>query len=274
VHIFLIGLEQKSRGTALIVAQNLWPAPSTEFSSTKPLSVGDTVTILASIKMSNGDFYYIQAGSNKGFVLKSNVAAAIYYKTLSINSATQTLANQATNDAEGIFWSKWKIYLVRQSSSTTDSLEPRSPACTKDVCDILCGGPTCYVPDGVPFLKSHHKSAQHLLLKNFTQAPPFVFSFVDFRLCTDYENRVPPHDEVYGLSDGAGKKNMITSLATDHGKRTTVHEISHLFGAKDEVCTPDTPCVMSYDPLYKDVRNVWCNNCSSYINAYLKTINY
>ena len=43
------------------------------------MSVGDTVTILASY----GQFYYIQAGSDRGFVLKSNVGILIWETTKS-----------------------------------------------------------------------------------------------------------------------------------------------------------------------------------------------
>ena len=61
---------------------------------------------------------------------------------------------------------------------------------------------------------------------------------------------------------------MIVSLTSDNVQRTTCHEMSHLIGAEDGVCS-STYCVMANG---SGVTNVWCSQCQSDIIAYLESI--
>jgi hypothetical protein len=45
------------------------------------------------------------------------------------------------------------------------------------------------------------------------------------------------------------------------------HELCHVIGALDKVCTPEQRCVMSYT---LPEINKWCDNCRDLINSHLE----
>ncbi len=52
-------------------------------------------------------------------------------------------------------------------------------------------------------------------------------------------------------------------------RRVLQHEISHLFGCQDEMCTPGQRCIMGggYDNITSMSQdNIWCDTCTSYFN--------
>ena len=61
----------------------------------------------------------------------------------------------------------------------------------------------------------------------------------------------------------------LTDWSLNYNRRTLQHEISHLFGCKDDNCTPGQPCIMSggYDS-YTNMNqgDIWCDNCKKTFN--------
>ena len=71
--------------------------------------------------------------------------------------------------------------------------------------------------------------------------------------------------EVAGLTAGSDN-DVIVTLLSSNVQRTTCHELSHCFGAKDKVCISSQSCVMTYG---SNVYNVWCAQCQHDIIEYL-----
>ena len=117
----------------------------------------------------------------------------------------------------------------------------------------------------------HHRSANRLVRVNLGTANRNVFKFVDFGLCS-WQGGTTGHrgDGLAGVADAIGGNTILVSHANSlyEGNRlgvgdaafrgAIVHEISHLFGARDDVCTPDQNCVMSH---WWRVNDEWCDRC-------------
>ena len=141
------------------------------------------------------------------------------------------------------------------SSYTSDALNQKSGCERQSVqmCNENCGtASSCRT--------THHKSASYFLYILTSNAYK-VIRFVDYKICT-YKSS--GHIAVNGLTDEVGGYNIIVTNRSSNIMRTTCHELSHLVGAVDDVCSSPI-CTMSGGDYY----NVWCTTCASYIENYL-----
>lgn len=61
----------------------------------------------------------------------------------------------------------------------------------------------------------------------------------------------------------------LSSWTTNYNRRTLQHEISHLFGCDDGVCSSGQACIMSggFDNITSMNQNtIWCSRCTSDFN--------
>ena len=158
--------------------------------------------------------------------------------------------NSKITEANSIFMAKFNISFNRSWSRSTSALNERT-GCNEgasNCCDGSCG-------TVAPCATLHHKSALHFLEVNSSSSTS-TFRFVSYPTCY-YSVKKGTHGQCYGLCDTDA--DIIVSLEAPNLQRTTCHELSHWFGARDEVCTPGQSCVMTYD---SNVTNKWCAQCT------------
>lgn len=160
--------------------------------------------------------------------------------------------------AETLLYNNFNINLDRLFASSSSALNQRD-GCTRGdsvICSTSCGAlSTCY--------NNHHK-AGYYFLDQADASDAKVFRFVDFAICR-YKTSSSVHGEIYGAASG-DDSDIIVSLCSPTVQRTTVHELSHWYGARDNQCVSGQDCVMRYGT---SVYNKWCDNCEEDINNYL-----
>ena len=105
----------------------------------------------------------------------------------------------------------------------------------------------------------HHKSAVRLL--NINQSSEYyTCRIVDYVVCS-YNTTTGVHDGYGGMSNK--QKDMVVSTTQNNLKRYIMHEISHSFGARDEVCNSTQSCCMNL------TGNSWCDVCAEDIREYI-----
>ena len=158
-------------------------------------------------------------------------------------------AQRFVDDVKPAFRNQFAIYLVRQSTTMTSALNQRFGGCTLPLnggCNTDCG----------PYHRcdqEHHRSRNHFLSVNHSVGPTLAFRFVNFSPCRVLNGE---HGVVNGSADRVGGNNMIVTSQSDNPRRTTAHEISHLFGATDGRCS-DPLCVMTSGAA---THTQWCDN--------------
>ena len=209
---------------------------------------------------------------------------------VTMNYTVRVNSNVIVADANGImddvapgFMDTFRIRLTRQSSSTLTTLNQRT-GCTLPS-HLRCSHPidsrgqpvheSQRVVDetGQPIFHcgvfsrcevQHHRSGGHFLSVNPSTGTTKVFKFVDYLLCSYRGASLPienQHITVNGLADKVLGDNIIVSTRSDNVLRTTAHEISHLYGARDGVCSSDLTqqCVMRSGAA---VYDEWCTICA------------
>ena len=182
---------------------------------------------------------------------------------LHANSTAVGAKGQAVMDqiAAPLFRSNFNINIVRQSTSTVAAL---NHGCPRNACNTTCGPlRNCAT--------THHRSANRLLNVNRVSGTT-TFRFVDFPMCLYMplmnENHPTHIPGVFtGPRVGEGR-DMVIQITATYLNRTVIHEITHLFGAEDNRCTPgqEARCVMNR---YTDdnIFNMWCDSCANIIRS-------
>ncbi|MDR0951523.1 MAG: hypothetical protein LBM18_01180 [Oscillospiraceae bacterium] len=249
------------------------------------LSLRNTTTnqpLLSNVSLGNEDSYTINSGN---FTYFQNYRVAIatqigsqtvwaertfiirpatvtrYYSLKANTSLSLTTANGIMNTIQPAFFDTYRINLVRQSSSSTSSLnmlsgcsEGSDNMCYPSICGNQSNGSDCK--------DNHHKSSSYFLdVGKITGTN--VFRFVDYRLCL-YGNS--SHIPVNGAAIADGR-DIIVSTRYGNIYRTAAHEVSHLYGAPDgsssNPCTPASQlCMMSSSSAS---YNQWCTRCRNII---------
>ena len=158
------------------------------------------------------------------------------------------------DDVSPAFMNTFGIDLVRNSGSVRTDLRQR-PGCERlhapnDFCNYSCGNSLT----GADCRTHHHRSGNHFIHVG-QRSGINTFRFVDYWICS-YRGG-GRHIRVNGLAFRWGH-DKITTTRSDNVRRTTAHEISHLFGVNDTDVTPCTgpECVMmSGSP----AQDQWCN---------------
>jgi len=158
-------------------------------------------------------------------------------------TASQVVANTATwslNEVTPAFMAEFNIRLVRQSAGSIQSLNQR-PNCTLNINQGCSSARGCGA--NADCLTRHHRSSGHFIHVNRGTMTRPHFKFVDYRLCWLNTRTLEHSDTVNGLAL-LSSDTVIISSRSDNIRRTTAHEISHLFGAVDGQCHGVEPCVM------------------------------
>lgn len=187
----------------------------------------------------------------------------ILLRNAAMSTALSTLQGYI-NTASSVFENAYRIrFNIIQSASISD-LNPRS-GCSwgnNQMCRYTTNTNTsCGANSNCRDL--HHKSASHFLYVNSSNTYK-VFRYVDYTLCY-YQASPASHILVYGLTS-YDDTNVIVTLQAANVQRTTCHELSHCYGARDSVCISSQPCVMTYG---SNVYNVWCAQCQHDIIDYI-----
>lgn len=177
------------------------------------------------------------------------------YEILVNTSVTATEANSLVTGVSGGLRREFGIYPIGHGSRSTIELNQRS-SCSRvtppdDYCDSTCGPLTF-----VGCRDSHHRSRHHFFDVQRATGTTSVFRFVDFILCRFDANH--GHGLINGSATLLGR-DIIVTTRSDNPRRTTVHEISHLFGARD---THETPCIVGQMCVMTpgaDTYNRWCD---------------
>lgn len=187
-----------------------------------------------------------------------------FYYDLYRDSSTSTSATQIlgyTTQASSDILNAYDVSFICDLRVSTSELNQRA-GCTLSTsqrCSPVCGDiNSC---DTV-----HHKAGIYFLYKVQTISSNTIISFVDFPMCRYSTDQ--GHYGVNGLCDQTCKR-VIVSLYSDNVQRTTCHEMSHLIGARDGVCTTGQECVMRYG---SSVTDEWCDQCQSDILAYIESL--
>ena len=114
----------------------------------------------------------------------------------------------------------------------------------------------------------HHQSA--LYLNTQVRGSNAAIRYVDYYIC-NYDTK-PPATHVGGASatvlglTAPDRYNITIHMAGSYVRRTTLHEISHLFGADDNACPPSeaNSCIMTYT---SGATKTWCSQCTNTIQA-------
>ena len=175
-----------------------------------------------------------------------------HYDALSNSTTTSNSANIYMAAARTSFRNTFGISLVLQNSNTTTNLIQLAGCQRPTTCDASCG----HCEYGSDCRARHHRSSLYFLDVN--QSNRTIFRFVDFRLC--YFATHTGHVGVNGVARMDGRDTLVT-LRSDNPRRTLAHEISHLYGVRDNECTYSQACVMRSTAVY----NRWCDNCRSII---------
>jgi len=181
----------------------------------------------------------------------------VRYNIIANNAAALLAGHVHMLSAQIAFYNTFRINLVLQASNTTTALNPR-PGCSRSLfCNHNCG----LLSSGADCRQRHHRSGWHFLYVDQV-ANTNIFRFVDYRLCF-YFGGTAGHGLVGGLSSTAAiRRNIIVTAIGSNPRVATAHEISHLFGARDNVCAPGFACVMSGRS-----HNLWCPICHADIMA-------
>ena len=178
--------------------------------------------------------------------------------------ASQRLAEAATwslNEVTPIFMHEFNIRLARQSTGSIPSLNQR-PNCTVPITQGCSSARGCGA--NADCLTRHHRSSGHFIHVNRGTMTRPHFKFVDYRLCWRDPVSGDHLDTVNGLALLASD-TVLVSTRSDNIRRTTAHEISHLFGARDATdCNIGQSCVMRRGNL---AHNHWCVNHRNQILA-------
>jgi len=200
----------------------------------------------------------IVPGNNLTYWARWSGTTTMNYNVLVRTTALTPIFHGFLNDIKPAFRSTFDINLVRHVTTTTSLLNQRT-GCGRAIdlgCNRNCGTPlsTCRTV--------HHRSANHFVnVGRGTMARP-NFKFVDYRLCS-YRGNGEHLDVVNGAANRISGDTIIVSSRSPNQRRTTAHEISHLFGAEDDGCS-DTLCVMTYGA---PTHSQWCDNHRNQIMA-------
>ena len=187
-----------------------------------------------------------------------------FYYDLYRDSSTSTSATQIleyTTQASSDILNMYNVSFICNLRVSTSELNQRA-GCTLSAnqrCSSACGAiSSC---DTV-----HHKAGIYFLNSVQTTSSNTIISFVDFPMC-----RYDTDQGHYGVNGICNRSNnrLIVSLYSDNVQRTTCHEMSHIIGARDGVCTTGQECVMRYGSL---VTDEWCDQCQSDILAYIESL--
>ncbi len=193
-----------------------------------------------------------------GNIPRINMYYDLYRSSAMTDSSSEVLScvTQASADILLTF----NVQFIQNTSTSTSALNQR-PGCilgSDRMCTSICGTDNLCET-------YHHKSGNHFLFYIAQSPTRKVFSFVDFALCS-YSDK-DGHVGVNGLAH-RNSGRMLVTLTSYNAQRTTCHEMSHLIGARDKVCTSPN-CVMTYG---STVTNLWCSQCRSDIVNYLESI--
>ena len=187
-----------------------------------------------------------------------------YYYNLYRNSAMPNSATEIYNYVNGAslaIQGMYNVKFIRSINVATSELNQR-PGCTLSTSTIC--SPTCGASTNCESV--HHKAGYHFLNSVQTTTNNKIISFVDFAICR-YKSS-SGHGEINGAAYRTGQR-LIVTLQSPNVQRTTCHEMSHLIGARDSVCTSGQTCVMRYG---SNVTDVWCTQCQNDIFDYLDSL--
>ena len=189
---------------------------------------------------------------------RPNIAVTLNYRIMVQPGLPVTTAQGHVDAVKQGFWDNFAIRLVRQSNLTTSLLNERS-GCTQ-AAHLACNILDSRLPNGCGFAsrcrEEHHRSATHFLHVPVTGTVGTAnFRFVTFTLCRTPVDR--DHMQVQGLATISGYNALIRAVqGPAASRRTTAHEISHLFGATDT-----TPCNSGQSCTMRNGRyDEWCIN--------------
>jgi len=195
------------------------------------------------------------------YMVGDNVILPIHlnYRIL-VNSGGVTISQAETimSAIRDGFWNEFRVKLVHQYSTATPALNMRGSCLQTDFCNANCGAlQNCKT--------LHHRSANHFI-EVWNGSDINTFRFVNFRLCWHHATS-GVHRWVGGLA--SSNKRDIIMVYTVNGRRNNniaAHEISHLLGAHDNVCSNST-CVMEDQ---SEEFKIWCTTCIGHINSSLR----
>jgi len=189
--------------------------------------------------------------------------------TMNYNVRTSTglpinYAHELLDDATSAFFNTFNISLVRGNSSTLITLDERlGPTtflpCTvsidpDDIENSICCITSCGVTNRC--MQEHHRSSHHFIQVNQGDRVTSIFKFVDFPLCA---RSGIDHIPVNGMADERLGNTILVTKLSSYAPRTVAHEISHLFGARDETECSNIRCVMFIDE-FNYISDRWCRD--------------
>ncbi|MCL2420399.1 MAG: hypothetical protein FWD03_00945, partial [Defluviitaleaceae bacterium] len=181
------------------------------------------------------------------------------------NPSTTVAAGQGFVDTvKPYFMSNFGIDLVQNSAGlVTTQLNQRSGCESDDRCSPACGDEA----DGADCWQRHHRASRHFLNVSRSNGVVSNFRFVDYRLCF-FGMRADGtlgHMMVGGLAYLGRHDMIVTTASLLDARHITAHEISHLFNAQDNECTPGQQCVMR---TVFFTYNQWCDTCRQSIMTF------
>jgi uncharacterized repeat protein (TIGR02543 family) len=171
------------------------------------------------------------------------------YEILVNTNVTFAQAQSYVDASKSEFLRLFGILLIRQRTQSLTTLDERY-GCERLVtqrCNVDCG-------ELASCAELHHRSGNHFLTINPGSRSRSAFRFVDFTLCSYQGNG--RHITVNGLANRILGDDILVTSRSDNARRTTAHEISHLFGARDGGCTASQRCVMRPGDL---AFREWCD---------------
>jgi hypothetical protein len=172
-------------------------------------------------------------------------------------------AQGLVNSAASILLDKFRIKLIQQSDGATRTTLDMKPGCQwltppNDFCVYMPSHLSLSCGPLNECTEKHHRSAAYYLNEHRASGQTKNLLFVDFNLCTYYDN-----DGTHGLVTGMCSDNIIATTGADYKLHTVVHEICHAYGGRH--CS-DQLCVMYPGG---SATNRWCTTCDDTIKAYL-----
>jgi len=199
------------------------------------------------------------AGSQQTITVTQSVPIVTMNYNILVNSwVSHFEAQTIVNDVKPAFMNTFNIHLARGTTTTEQALNQR-PGCLKTLniaCSAACG----------PINECrtrHHRSGNYFVSVRRGTPTRSNFKFVNFRMCS-YRYDESVHIVGNGFANARGGDTIIASTQSDNVRRTTAHEISHLFGATDGNCS-HRRCVMTSGAPYHDL---WCDFHRNQIFAY------
>jgi len=181
---------------------------------------------------------------------RPNTSVIMNYEIRHSTPLTAAVVQGHVNSVALQLWGNFSIDLRRNATSSRAALNQRS-GCTLAIdrgCTSACGA-------NANCRALHHRSRNHFMEVNRGTIAIPHFKFVDYRLCRLTNAGV--HGTINGSASRLGN-TIIVSTQSDNPRRTTAHEISHLFGARDTTnCTPNQSCVFRTGNV---AHNHWCVN--------------